>query len=139
VKTLHNTYSHTVYMRSTTIVTRLSEHDVVTKSLLRGTPRLGLALGPAPRSCFGYRAQVLHWAPRPGLALGTAPRSCIGPRAQVLHWAPHLPGLALRTASPGVSFAPKRTSTLGSLNEATMSTRLHTARQVTPRTGAQQH
>jgi len=28
----------------------------------------------------------------------------------------------------GASFAPKRTSTLGSLNEATMSTRLHAER-----------
>ena len=35
-----------------------------------------------------------------------------------------------RTASPGVSFAPKCTSTLGRLNEPTMSTRLHTAPQV---------
>jgi len=35
-----------------------------------------------------------------------------------------------RIASPGASFAPKRTSTLGSLNETTMSTRLPTARQV---------
>jgi len=35
-----------------------------------------------------------------------------------------------RTASPGASFAPKRTFTLGSLNEPTMSTRLHTAPQV---------
>ena len=35
-----------------------------------------------------------------------------------------------RTASPGASFGPKRTSTLGSLNESTMSTRLHTAWQV---------
>jgi len=35
-----------------------------------------------------------------------------------------------RIASPGASFVPKRTSTLGSLNEATMSTRLHTAWQV---------
>jgi len=35
-----------------------------------------------------------------------------------------------RTTSPGTSLAPKRTSTLGSLNEATMSTCLHTAPQV---------
>ena len=35
-----------------------------------------------------------------------------------------------RTASPGASFAPMRKSTLGSRNVATMSTRLHTARQV---------
>jgi len=35
-----------------------------------------------------------------------------------------------RTAYSGASFAPKRSPTLGSLNEATMSTRLHTARQV---------
>jgi len=35
-----------------------------------------------------------------------------------------------RTASPGASFTHKRTSTLRSLNEATISTRLHTARQV---------
>jgi len=34
-------------LRSTTIVTRLTEHDDVIKSLLRGAPRLGLALGPA--------------------------------------------------------------------------------------------
>jgi len=34
-------------MRSTTIVTRLTEHDDVIKSLLRGDPRPGLALGPA--------------------------------------------------------------------------------------------
>jgi len=36
-----------VYLRSTTIVTRLTEHDDVIKSLLRGAPRPGLALGPA--------------------------------------------------------------------------------------------
>ena len=35
-----------------------------------------------------------------------------------------------RTASPGASFAHKRTSTLGSLNKPTMSTRLHTVPQV---------
>jgi len=29
------------------MVTRLTEHDDVTKSLLRGAPRLGLGLGPA--------------------------------------------------------------------------------------------
>jgi len=34
-------------LRSTTIVTRLTEHDDVIKSLLRGAPRLGLALGPS--------------------------------------------------------------------------------------------
>jgi len=34
-------------LRSTTIVARLTEHDDVIKSLLKGTPRLGLALGPA--------------------------------------------------------------------------------------------
>ena len=39
-------------------------------------------------------------------------------------------GLLKRTASPGASYAPKRTSTLGSLNEPTMSTRLHTSPQV---------
>jgi len=33
----------------------LTEHDDVIKSLLRGAPRLGLALGPAPRSCIGPR------------------------------------------------------------------------------------
>jgi len=38
----------TLYLRSTTIVTRLTEHGDVIKSLLRGTPRLGLALDPAP-------------------------------------------------------------------------------------------
>jgi len=32
----------------TTIVTQLTEHDDVIKSLLRGAPRLGLALAPAP-------------------------------------------------------------------------------------------
>jgi len=36
----------TVYLRSTTIVTWLTEHDDVTKSLLRGAPRLGFTLGP---------------------------------------------------------------------------------------------
>jgi len=36
----------------------------------------------------------------------------------------------IRPASPGVSFALKCTSTLGSLNKPTMSTRLHTAPQV---------
>ena len=35
-----------------------------------------------------------------------------------------------RTALPGASFAPKRTSTLGSLNEPTISTRLYIAPQV---------
>ena len=30
------------------IVARLTERDDVTKSLLRGAPRLGLVLGPAP-------------------------------------------------------------------------------------------
>ena len=35
-----------LHLRSTTIVTRLTEHDNVIKSLLRGAPRLGLALGP---------------------------------------------------------------------------------------------
>jgi len=34
-------------VRTTKIVTRLTEHDDVIKSLLRGVPRLGLALGPA--------------------------------------------------------------------------------------------
>jgi len=33
-----------VYLRSTTIITRLTEHDDVIKSLLRGAPHL---LGPA--------------------------------------------------------------------------------------------
>jgi len=33
----------------------LTEHDDVIKSLLRGAPRLGLALGPTPRSCIGPR------------------------------------------------------------------------------------
>jgi len=36
----------TVYLRSATIVTRLTKHDDEIKSLLRGAPRLGLALGP---------------------------------------------------------------------------------------------
>jgi len=45
-------------------ITRLTEHDDVIKPLLRGAPRLGLALGPAParadpvdeaRKCFGPR------------------------------------------------------------------------------------
>jgi len=35
------------------IVTQLTEHDDVIKSLLRGATRLGLALGPASRSCIG--------------------------------------------------------------------------------------
>jgi len=34
-------------LRSATIATRLTEHDDVVKSLLRGAPHLGLALGPA--------------------------------------------------------------------------------------------
>ena len=37
-----------LHLRSTTIVTRLTEHDEVIKSLLRGAPRLGLALGLGP-------------------------------------------------------------------------------------------
>ena len=45
-----------------TIVTRLTEHDDVMKSLLRGAPRPSLALGHAHRSYTGTRAQVLHWA-----------------------------------------------------------------------------
>ena len=36
-----------MYLRSTTIVTRLTEHGDVIISLLRGAPRLGLALAPA--------------------------------------------------------------------------------------------
>jgi len=40
----------TVSVRSTTIVTRLTEHDDVMKALLKGAPRLGLALGPAARA-----------------------------------------------------------------------------------------
>jgi len=39
-------------------------------------------------------------------------------------WQPHTNSI------PGCFIRPKRTSTLGSLNEETMSTRLHTARQV---------
>jgi len=39
------------YLRSTTIVTRLTEHDDVIKLLLRGAPRPGLALGPASARC----------------------------------------------------------------------------------------
>jgi len=42
-----------LHLHFTTIVTQLSEHDDVMQSLLRGAPRLGLALGPAPRSCIG--------------------------------------------------------------------------------------
>jgi len=38
----------TFYLRSTTIVTWLTEYDDVIKPLLRGAPHLGLALGPAP-------------------------------------------------------------------------------------------
>jgi len=34
------------------IVTRLTEHDDVIKLLLREDPRLGLELGPTPRSCI---------------------------------------------------------------------------------------
>ena len=46
-------------MRSTTIVTRLTVHDDVMKSLLRGAPRLGLALGPASaRAVPGYKRFV---------------------------------------------------------------------------------
>jgi len=46
-------------LRSTTIVTRLTEHDDVIQSLLRGAQRLGLALGPctqhtALRSFYRY-------------------------------------------------------------------------------------
>jgi len=37
-----------LYLRSTTIITRLTEHDDVIQSLFRGAPRLGLALGPSP-------------------------------------------------------------------------------------------
>jgi len=37
----------TAYLRSTTIVTWLTEHDNVIKSLFRGAPHFGLALGPA--------------------------------------------------------------------------------------------
>jgi len=48
-------------------VTRLTEHDDVIKSLLRGAPRLGLALGPAPRCCIGPRTckgRPWWWTPR---------------------------------------------------------------------------
>jgi len=38
-----------------TITTRLTELDDVIKSLRRGAPRLGHALGPAPRPCIGPR------------------------------------------------------------------------------------
>jgi len=44
-----------------------------------------------------------------------------------------------RTASPGASFAPKRTSTLGSLNEAVCQHVCTQPVRLTPRTGAQQH
>jgi len=37
-----------LYLRSTTVVIRLTEHDDVIKQLIRGAPRLGLALGSAP-------------------------------------------------------------------------------------------
>jgi len=40
-------YYCTAYLRSTTIVARLPEHDDVIISLLRGPPRPGLAMGPA--------------------------------------------------------------------------------------------
>ena len=36
-----------MFLRSPTILTRLTEHDDVIKSLLRGAPRQGLAFGPA--------------------------------------------------------------------------------------------
>jgi len=45
----------TVYLRSTTIVTRLTKYDDAIKSLLRGAPRLGLGLSPAATSCIGPR------------------------------------------------------------------------------------
>jgi len=41
-------------------VTRLTEHDDVIKSLLRGAPCLGLALGPASaRAGPGYRDRTV--------------------------------------------------------------------------------
>jgi len=49
------------------MVTRLTKHDDVIKSLLRGAPRLGCVLHWAPRS------EVLHWAPHllgPVLSVG---------------------------------------------------------------------
>jgi len=43
----------TVYLPSTTIVTRLIEHDDVIKSLPREAPCQALALSPASGSCIG--------------------------------------------------------------------------------------
>jgi len=58
----------TVYLRSTTIVTWLTEYDDIIKPLLRGAPRLGLALalhllGPALLAVytkiFSFRLKTL--------------------------------------------------------------------------------
>jgi len=39
----------------------LTEHDDVIKSLLRGTPRLGLALGPAPARAGPATRGIVGW------------------------------------------------------------------------------
>jgi len=60
---LLNSCGKALYLRSTMILTRLTEHDDVIKSLLRGAPRLGLALGPAPaRAGPGYRQPIDRWS-----------------------------------------------------------------------------
>jgi len=49
------------YLRSTTIVTRLTEHDDVIKSLFRGVPRLSLALDPhLPEPAL---STIVHYIP----------------------------------------------------------------------------
>jgi len=47
-----------LYLRSPTIVQRLTEHDDVIKPLLKGGPRLGLALGPAPARASSVQYNV---------------------------------------------------------------------------------
>jgi len=69
-------------MRSTTIVTRLTEHDDVAKSLLWGAPDRNTV-------------DRTRWRRKITALRSPAPRSCIEPRVQVLHWAPHLLGPAL--------------------------------------------
>ena len=55
VANVHISRVSALHLRSTTIVTWLSEHDDGIKSLLRGAARLDLASGPALRSCIGPR------------------------------------------------------------------------------------
>jgi len=59
----------TAYLRSATIVTRLTECDDVIKSLFRGAPRLGRALGPV-----SVRA-----GPGDEVIKGPPFQSCLGP------------------------------------------------------------